>query len=205
MPRRRRPIRASDSRPGLRDAGEAARNMELIAHLPKPDGFFDPKAPAGNADAAGARSPNAPRDDDAATAPDARRRRAPARRAVRSGAGDRLGLRELGPGVQRSTASSSATIHGFNTYDIEGPNEAAAAGLGGVSGRPGRRVGLRQSAVHVGRADARTDRLRHAGRADDGQREAVPRHPHLRHHRRQQAETGCGGADAAAGRTRTRS
>ena len=32
---------------GLRDAGEAARNMERIASLPKPDGFFDPKAPAG--------------------------------------------------------------------------------------------------------------------------------------------------------------
>jgi hypothetical protein len=32
---------------GLRDAGEAARNMELIANVPKPEGFFDPKAPAG--------------------------------------------------------------------------------------------------------------------------------------------------------------
>ena len=33
---------------GLHDAGEAAFNMERIAGLPKPDGFFDPKAPAGN-------------------------------------------------------------------------------------------------------------------------------------------------------------
>ncbi len=32
---------------GLEDAGVAARHMELVAHLPKPDGFFDPKAPAG--------------------------------------------------------------------------------------------------------------------------------------------------------------
>jgi hypothetical protein len=32
---------------GLRDAGVAARNMELLANLPKPEGFFDPKAPAG--------------------------------------------------------------------------------------------------------------------------------------------------------------
>ena len=32
---------------GLRDAGTAARNMELVASLPKPQGFFDPKAPAG--------------------------------------------------------------------------------------------------------------------------------------------------------------
>jgi hypothetical protein len=32
---------------GLRDAGHAARGMELVASLPKPEGFFDPKAPAG--------------------------------------------------------------------------------------------------------------------------------------------------------------
>ena len=32
---------------GLKDAGQAARNMELIATLPKPEGFFDPKEPAG--------------------------------------------------------------------------------------------------------------------------------------------------------------
>ena len=35
-------------KPGLRDAGEAAFNMERIAGLPKPEGFFDPSAPAGN-------------------------------------------------------------------------------------------------------------------------------------------------------------
>src|SRR4051812_16088297 len=34
-------------KPGLRDAGEAARNMKRIASLPKPEGFFDPSAPAG--------------------------------------------------------------------------------------------------------------------------------------------------------------
>jgi hypothetical protein len=47
-----RPATATDPRVGLkagfRDAGEAARNMERIASLPKPEGFFDPKAPAGN-------------------------------------------------------------------------------------------------------------------------------------------------------------
>jgi hypothetical protein len=32
---------------GLRDAGQAARNLELIASVPKPEGFFDPSAPAG--------------------------------------------------------------------------------------------------------------------------------------------------------------
>src|SRR5688500_4180781 len=34
-------------KPGVKNAGEAARNMELIATLPKPPGFFDPKNPAG--------------------------------------------------------------------------------------------------------------------------------------------------------------
>jgi hypothetical protein len=35
-------------KPGLRDAGVAALHMELTANLPKPDGFFDPEAPAGS-------------------------------------------------------------------------------------------------------------------------------------------------------------
>jgi hypothetical protein len=34
-------------KPGLRNAGQAARNMELVASLPKPQGFYDPKQPAG--------------------------------------------------------------------------------------------------------------------------------------------------------------
>jgi hypothetical protein len=34
-------------KPGLRSAGQAAWNMELVTSLPKPEGFFDPKEPAG--------------------------------------------------------------------------------------------------------------------------------------------------------------
>jgi hypothetical protein len=33
---------------GLTDAGVAALHMELVANLPKPEGFFDPEAPAGS-------------------------------------------------------------------------------------------------------------------------------------------------------------
>ncbi|MEM6795847.1 MAG: DUF305 domain-containing protein [Acidobacteriota bacterium] len=33
--------------PGFRDAGYALSNMALVASLPKPDGFFDPRNPAG--------------------------------------------------------------------------------------------------------------------------------------------------------------
>ncbi|HEY0872412.1 MAG TPA: hypothetical protein VGD94_02985 [Vicinamibacterales bacterium] len=32
---------------GLKDAGVAAKNMELVTNLPKPPGFFDPEEPAG--------------------------------------------------------------------------------------------------------------------------------------------------------------
>ena len=34
---------------GFRDAGTAALNLELVASLPRPRGFFDPAAPAGQA------------------------------------------------------------------------------------------------------------------------------------------------------------
>src|SRR5437773_4099387 len=44
---------------GFHDAGEAARNIERIASLPKPEGFFDPKTPAGTP-IPPERDPNAP-------------------------------------------------------------------------------------------------------------------------------------------------
>ena len=43
--------RAQDPRttlkPGYKDAGHVARNLELVATMPKAPGFFDPKTPAG--------------------------------------------------------------------------------------------------------------------------------------------------------------
>src|SRR6476646_6898219 len=36
-------------KPGIRDAGEAARGLEHVATLFMPEGFFDPKVPAGGA------------------------------------------------------------------------------------------------------------------------------------------------------------
>ena len=35
-------------KPGLRDAGQAIRNLDLVASLPKPSGFFDPAKPIGD-------------------------------------------------------------------------------------------------------------------------------------------------------------
>src|SRR5688500_8192903 len=50
-----RPAAPDDPRIGLKagfkDAGIAASNMELVKTLPKADGFFDPRSPAGTASA----------------------------------------------------------------------------------------------------------------------------------------------------------
>ena len=54
-------------------------------------------------------------------------------------------------------------FNGFNTYDIEDPEESAPDRVGGLPGRAGRRLGSWQPAGHVGRADAGADGLRHAG------------------------------------------
>jgi len=47
-------------KPGVKDAGQAAWNLELIASVPKPSGFFDPKAPAGEPTPAEKPAPPAP-------------------------------------------------------------------------------------------------------------------------------------------------
>ncbi len=106
--------------PGFRTAGETARNMQRVSSLPKPEGFFDPKTPAGpptppeaaasttgDAQAAGAARP--PDADDPAT-PDASP--APANQNAQivfansdlAFSGDLLFV---------------GNFQGFNTYDIE--------------------------------------------------------------------------------------
>ena len=35
-------------KPGIKDAGTAAKNMTLVSSMGKPNGFFDPKNPAGD-------------------------------------------------------------------------------------------------------------------------------------------------------------
>ena len=47
-------------KPGVKDAGQAAWNLELIASVPKPSGFFNPKAPAGEPTPAEKPDPPAP-------------------------------------------------------------------------------------------------------------------------------------------------
>ena len=98
---------------GLHDAGEAARNLERIANLPKPEGFFDPKAPAGRA-----APPETPPSGDGP--------------AGQRGAGntpplfDPVASNRLGFTNSDLAFSGNHVVvgnyHGFNTYDVERPN-----------------------------------------------------------------------------------
>ncbi len=99
---------------GLRDAGVAARNMELLANLPKPDGFFDPAAPAGAVSApepppAAAGAPSGP----AANRPEGAAGNATPPAPPRGGGFTNSDL------AFRGTNVVVGNYHGFNTYDIE--------------------------------------------------------------------------------------
>jgi len=112
------PASKSDPRiglkPGLHDAGEAAFNMERIAGLSKPEGFFDPKAPGGNPSPP-ERAPNAPPDPNAA----------PPRDPSVPPPFDPVAANRLGFTNSDLAFSGNHAIvgnyHGFNTYDVERP------------------------------------------------------------------------------------
>jgi hypothetical protein len=98
---------------GFHDAGEAARNIERIATLPKPEGFFDPKVPAG--------TPTGPETDPNAP-PDPNR---PARDPDAPAPFDPVAANR--PNFTNSDLAFSGNhvfvgnYHGFNTYDVERP------------------------------------------------------------------------------------
>ena len=102
---------------GLRDAGQAAWNLELVASLPKPGGFFDPKAPAG--------APTPPERKDEEEDEEAEDQKLPAAEAAR---------RRANRSAQLAFANSDlafkgehlfvGNFHGFNTYDVEDPTRA---------------------------------------------------------------------------------
>jgi hypothetical protein len=117
-------------KPGFRDAGEAARNLELVASLPKADGFFDPKAPAGTPTAP-EREGRGGRRGDPEGDPAAGRGTPPAEGGAAPEAGGRRGggRRGGGGGSGLNFANSDLAFkgdhlwmgnyHGFNTYAIE--------------------------------------------------------------------------------------
>ena len=98
-------------KPGFRDPGTAARSMELVASLPKPEGFFDPEMPAGpvtapegERGAKGAAPAETPQ-----TKPD------PAAPLARGAGFTNSDLAFQGNRV------ILGNYHGFNTYDVENP------------------------------------------------------------------------------------
>jgi hypothetical protein len=110
------PVGTIDARVGLKaglhDAGEAAKNMEHVASLPKPEGFFDPTAPAGRGSPPESQTA-AGRGETPATPPTP-----PPFDPVAS---NRLGF------TNSDLAFSANHVivgnyHGFNTYDVERPN-----------------------------------------------------------------------------------
>jgi hypothetical protein len=103
-------------KPGLRDAGHAAANLELVASLPKPQGFFDPKAPAGPPTTP--EKERTPAEEAAADAASAAKPETPA---------DRQRASSLGYANSDLAFKGEhlfiGNFHGFNTYDIEDPTK----------------------------------------------------------------------------------
>ena len=99
---------------GLRDAGQAARHLELVASLPKPEGFFDPTRPEG--EPTGPETP-APAPGAPATTP------TPADQVVTGAASPTRSTPGLNFANSDLAFSGSlvfiGNFNGFNTYDIE--------------------------------------------------------------------------------------
>ncbi len=108
-------------KPGMRDAGVAARGLELVSTRPRAEGFYDPKNPVGEA-MPGERPANAtPPAPVAAPAP-------PAPAAPASPGAPAAPRPPAGPGALDFANSDIAfsgqrmvigNFHGFNAYDIE--------------------------------------------------------------------------------------
>jgi hypothetical protein len=135
------PASAHDPRVGLKaglhDAGEAAVNMEHIASLPRPDGFFDPSAPAGTptpaerpegaAAAASASSAQPPSESaqPSTSSAQASTESAPNGNGSGNGNGAAPAPRPSGLNFANSDLAFSrnhlfmGNFHGFNTYDVD--------------------------------------------------------------------------------------
>jgi hypothetical protein len=96
---------------GLRDAGEASKNLEKVASLPNPAGFFDPKNPGG--------TPTPPERDPKLPPPDPNEPPDPRFANFLAFANSDLAF--------QGTHLFMGSFHGFNTYDIERPSKPKIA------------------------------------------------------------------------------
>ena len=114
-------------KPGLRDAGIAAKNMELVSTLGKPEGFFDPKAPGGDTVPPERPAGEATPAPSPAPAPAPAPSPAPAAGAAATppaGGGGGGGLNFANSDLAFSgTHMFMGNFHGFQTYDIERTNK----------------------------------------------------------------------------------
>ena len=108
---------------GLHDAGEAAKNMERVASMSKPPGFFDPKAPGGEPTPP-ERDPAAPGGDPTAASGEGSASASGGRGANANGPGfdprlaNRLGFANSDLAFSRNHVVMG-NFHGFNTYDVD--------------------------------------------------------------------------------------
>jgi hypothetical protein len=111
-------------KPGFKNAGVAARNMELVSSMDKPDGFFDPKDPPGLGNATPPEAPAVPASGVAATpapaaaAPTTGAGAVPAPAPPAGGGGGGLNFANSDLAFQGNHLFQG-NFHGFNTYDIE--------------------------------------------------------------------------------------
>ena len=112
---------------GIKDAGTAAKNMTIVSSTGKPNGFFDPKKPAGETtpperapDAAAAATPATPAAPAAGAA-------APGNTAPAAGAAAVPAAPRPGGGLDFANSDLAfkgvnvvmGNFHGFNTYNVE--------------------------------------------------------------------------------------
>ena len=99
-------------KPGLKDAGVAAWNMELVSSMPKPEGFFDPKDPLGPV--------TPPEQPPSASGNAAPAQPAPPPTPAPAGVQARSGLDFANSDLAFSgNHVVMGNFNGFNTYDIE--------------------------------------------------------------------------------------
>ena len=110
-------------KPGYKDAGQVARNMELVSTMPKAAGFFDPKAPAGAPMGGRATPAPAPANAPAPAPAPAPAAGAPAPTPPPAPPPSQ-GLNFANSDIAfRKADMFLGNFNGFNTYDIESPKK----------------------------------------------------------------------------------